>query len=73
MQQFHMSADLFPDAPKADQASLREFTFICMLSLDIYLKNSSLKPFLDKKIKECLCIPLFYNNLFFIQASRTIS
>ena len=39
MKQFHMSADLFPDAPKADQASLREFTFICMLSLDIYLKN----------------------------------
>lgn len=48
MQQFHMSADLFPDAPKADQASLREFTFICMLSLDIYLKNSSLKPFWTK-------------------------
>ena len=39
MKQFHMSADLFPDAPKADQASLREFTFICMLSLDIYLKK----------------------------------
>ena len=39
MKQFHMSADLFPDAPEADQASLREFTFICMLSLDIYLKK----------------------------------
>lgn len=49
MKQFRMSADLFPDAPKADQASLREFTFICMLSLDIYLKNSSLKPFWTKK------------------------
>ena len=48
MKQFHMSADLFPDAPKADQASLREFTFICMLSLDIYLRNSSLKPFWTK-------------------------
>ena len=63
MKQFHMSADLFPDAPKADQASPREFTFICMLSLDIYLKKQ-----LIEKIKECLCIPLFYNNLFFIQA-----
>ena len=49
MKQFHMSADLFPDAPKADQASLREFTFICMLSLDIYLKKQLLEAILDKK------------------------
>lgn len=47
--QFHMSADLFPDAPKADQASLREFTFICMLSLDIYLKKQLIEAILDKK------------------------
>ena len=49
MKQFHMSADLFPDAPKADQASLREFTFICMLSLDIYLKKQLIEGILDKK------------------------
>ena len=49
MKQFHMSADLFPDAPKADQASLREFTFICMLSLDIYLKKQFIEAILDKK------------------------
>ena len=49
MKQFHMSADLFPDAPKADQASLREFTFICMLSLDIYLKKHLIEAILDKK------------------------
>ena len=49
MKQFHMSADLFPDAPKADQASLREFTFICMLSLDIYLKKQLIEAMLDKK------------------------
>ena len=49
MKQFHMSADLFPDAPKADQASLREFTFICMLSLDIYLKKQLIEANLDKK------------------------
>lgn len=49
MKQFHMSADLFPDAPKADQASLREFTFICMLSLDIYLKKQLIETILDKK------------------------
>ena len=49
MQQFHMSADLFSDAPKADQASLREFTFICMLSLDIYLKKQLIEAILDKK------------------------
>ena len=49
MQQFHMSADLFPDAPKADQASLREFTFICMLNLDIYLKKQLIEAILDKK------------------------
>ena len=49
MKQFHMSADLFPDAPKADQASLREFTFICMLSLDIYLEKQLIEAILDKK------------------------
>ena len=49
MKQFHRSADLFPDAPKADQASLREFTFICMLSLDIYLKKQLIEAILDKK------------------------
>lgn len=49
MKQFHMSADLFPDAPKADQASLREFTFICMLSLDIYLMKQLIEAILDKK------------------------
>ncbi len=49
MKQFHMSADLFPDVPKADQASLREFTFICMLSLDIYLKKQLIEAILDKK------------------------
>ena len=49
MKQFHMSADLFPDAPKADQASLREFTFICMLSLYIYLKKQLIEAILDKK------------------------
>lgn len=49
MKQFHMSADLFPDAPEADQASLREFTFICMLSLDIYLKKQLIEAILDKK------------------------
>ena len=49
MKQFHMSADLFPDAPKADQASLREFTCICMLSLDIYLKKQLIEAILDKK------------------------
>ena len=49
MKQFHMSADLCPDAPKADQASLREFTFICMLSLDIYLKKQLIEAILDKK------------------------
>lgn len=49
MKQFYMSADLFPDAPKADQASLREFTFICMLSLDIYLKKQLIEAILDKK------------------------
>lgn len=49
MKQFHMSADLFPDAPKADQASLREFTFICMLSLEIYLKKQLIEAILDKK------------------------
>ena len=48
MKQFHMSADLFPDAPKADQASLREFTFICMLSLDIYLKKQLIEAILGR-------------------------
>ncbi len=51
MSQFHMSADLFPDAPEEDQASLREFTFICMLSLDIYIKKQVIEAILDNRSK----------------------
>ena len=49
MAQFHMSADLFPDAPEEDKESLREFTFICMLSLDIYIKKQVIEALLDKR------------------------
>lgn len=51
MAQFHMSEDLFPDAPKKDQESLREFTFICMLCLDIYIKKQVIEAILDKRPK----------------------
>ncbi len=51
MAQFHMSEDLFPDAPKEDQESLREFTFICMLCLDIYIKKQVIEAILDKRPK----------------------
>lgn len=51
MAQFHMSEDLFPDAPKGDQESLREFTFICMLCLDIYIKKQVIEAILDKRPK----------------------
>mgnify|MGYP004653701145 FL=1 len=49
MAQFQMSEDLFPDAPKDDQESLREFTFICMLALDIYIKKQVIEAILDKR------------------------
>ena len=49
MAQFQMSEDLFPDAPKEDQESLREFTFICMLALDIYIKKQVIEAILDKR------------------------
>ena len=51
MAQFHMSEDLFLDAPKEDQESLREFTFICMLCLDIYIKKQVIEAILDKRPK----------------------
>ena len=73
MKQFHMSADLFPDAPKADQASLREFTFICMLSLDIYLKKQLIEAILDKK-KRNACAFLYFITIYSsFRRSRTIS
>ena len=41
--------EVLENVMKADQASLREFTFICMLSLDIYLKKQLIEAILDKK------------------------
>ena len=49
MAQFQMSENLFPNAPKDDQESLREFTFICMLALDIYIKKQVIEAILDKR------------------------
>ena len=68
--QFHMSEDLFPDAPKEDQESLREFTFICMLCLDIYIKKQVIEAILGQtpnKIKGMLTHSFYFGYLFFIQ------
>lgn len=49
LKEFEMSGDIFADAPEEDQEFLREFSFICILSLDIYIKKQLIESIIDHK------------------------
>ncbi|MCR5144892.1 MAG: DUF1836 domain-containing protein [Lachnospiraceae bacterium] len=51
---FNDSRGMFPDAPEEDQEMLENFTFICMLGFDVYIKKMMIEEFIDmsKKNKE---------------------
>lgn len=49
LKEYNLSADIFAGAPKGDQEYLREFSFICILSLDIYIKKQLIEAIIDSK------------------------
>ncbi|MCD7819740.1 MAG: DUF1836 domain-containing protein [Lachnospiraceae bacterium] len=47
METWHTSSNSFEDYPEEDRESLQIFSFICMLSFDIYLKKQVIEQMLD--------------------------
>ncbi len=46
-EKFHRSEETFAGAPEENQDFLRKFSFICMLSLDVYVKTMIIEKMID--------------------------
>ena len=46
-EKFTHSSETFQDAPTEDQAFLQQFSFICMLSFDVYVKKLLIEKMID--------------------------
>lgn len=49
---FHKAGETFEDAPEKDQKFLRMFSFICMLSFDVYVKKLIIEKLIDSYKQE---------------------
>lgn len=49
---YHTSQQTFPDAPKEEQDDLQHFSFLCMLSFDVYVKKQLIEKIIDARIAE---------------------
>lgn len=47
MEKFHISEETFKDAPKDSREFLQMFSFICMLSFDVYMKRLMIEKMID--------------------------
>ena len=47
VEKFHISEETFKDAPKDSQEFLQKFSFICMLSFDVYMKKLLIEKLID--------------------------
>jgi hypothetical protein len=47
IKEFHMSSNMFADCPKEEREYLQKFTFICILSMDIYIKKQLIEEIVD--------------------------
>lgn len=47
IEKFHISEETFKDAPKDSQEFLQIFSFICMLSFDVYMKKLMIEKLID--------------------------
>ena len=45
---FEKSSETYSDAPKEDQEFLHLFSFICMLSFDVYVKKQLIEKLIDQ-------------------------
>ena len=46
-EKFNRSGETFQNAPKEDQTFLQQFSFICMLSFDVYIKKLLIEKLID--------------------------
>ncbi len=47
---FHTSSHTFPDAPPEERENLQLFSFLCMLSFDVYVKRMLIEKIIDAKL-----------------------
>lgn len=47
-QMYRTSRDTFSDAPQEEQVFLQHFSFICMLSFDVYIKKQMIEKLIDQ-------------------------
>ena len=47
LKRYNMADETFKDAPEEDQTFLRAFSFICLLSFDIYMKKIMVERLID--------------------------
>ncbi|MCC8065573.1 MAG: DUF1836 domain-containing protein, partial [Clostridiales bacterium] len=47
METWHTASNAFEDCPEEDRETLQLFSFICMLSFDIYLKKQVIEQMVD--------------------------
>ena len=52
IQKFNKSEETFTDAPEENQAFLRKFSFICLLSFDVYTKKLMIEKLIDELAQE---------------------
>lgn len=45
---YHLSRETFSDAPEEDQEFLKTFSFICLLSFDVYVKKQIIEKLIDQ-------------------------
>jgi len=48
MESWHAASNSFEDCPEKDRETLQFFSFICMLSIDIYLKKQVIEQMVDR-------------------------
>ncbi len=47
---FNTSSHTFPDAPQEERENLQLFSFLCMLSFDVYVKRMLIEKIIDAKL-----------------------
>ena len=47
---FHTSSHTFPDAPPEERENLQLFSFLCMLSFDVYIKRMLIEKIIDARL-----------------------
>lgn len=52
---YHIASEIFPDAEEEDRQFLQTFSFICLLSFDVYVKKQVIEKLIDGLPKKETC------------------